>query len=75
MGRSIANTCVALVSLGTCKVYAPSGSPRENLPLEPTDRYGEQKLALEAELRALLDPRLTIVWLGTCSASSPAGPP
>lgn len=47
-------------SLGTRKVYAPSDQPlAEAAPVGPTDRYGEQKLALEEALLAILGERLT----------------
>ena len=48
------------LSLGTRKVYAPSTAPlREDSPLGPTDRYGEQKLLIEEALQAILGDRLT----------------
>jgi UDP-glucose 4-epimerase len=48
------------LSLGTRKVYAPSDQPHaEDAPLGPIDRYGEQKLALEEALMAILGERLT----------------
>jgi UDP-glucose 4-epimerase len=48
------------LSLGTRKVYAPSDQALdETAPIGPTDRYGEQKLALEGALAAILGPRLT----------------
>lgn len=51
---------VPFLSLGTRKVYIPSERPLdEAAPLGPTDRYGEQKLALEEALEAILGPLLT----------------
>ncbi len=48
------------LSLGTRKVYASSNQPHaEEAPLGPTDRYGEQKLAVEEALMAILGERLT----------------
>lgn len=55
-----ADHALPFLSLGTRKVYAPSGQPLcETSPLGPTDRYGEQKLALEERLQAILGPLLT----------------
>ncbi len=48
------------LTLGTRKVYAPSPAPlREDAPLGPADRYGEQKLAIEEALLSILGDRLT----------------
>jgi nucleoside-diphosphate-sugar epimerase len=48
------------LTLGTRKVYAhPRPAPlREDDPTGPTDRYGEQKLAIEQALLAILGDRL-----------------
>ena len=48
------------LGLGSRKVYAPADRPlAEDAPLGPTDRYGEQKLALEEALEGILGHRLT----------------
>jgi len=59
-----------LLSLGTRKVYAPADQPLpETAPIGPTDRYGEQKLALEAALEAILGERLTRLRLANIFGS------
>ena len=51
---------VSFVSLGTRKVYAPSGNPlSETDRIGPIDLYGSHKLALEHALAAVLGRRLT----------------
>ena len=50
----------ASLSLGTRKVYAPSGNPlSETDRIGPIDLYGSHKLALEHALAAVLGRRLT----------------
>jgi len=59
-----------LLSLGTRKVYAPADQPlAETAPIGPTDRYGEQKLALEEALEAILGERLTRLRLANIFGS------
>lgn len=51
---------VSFVSLGTRKVYAPTGNPlSETDRVGPIDAYGSHKLALEHALVAVLGRRLT----------------
>jgi len=58
--RACADRGVPLISLSSRKVYAPAAAPLgEGSPLGPVDRYGEQKLALEEALEAILGPLLT----------------
>lgn len=65
LARAAAKARLAFVSLGTRKVYAPSGQPLvETDRIGPTDRYGRQKLALEHALVAILGRRLTRLRLG-----------
>jgi dTDP-4-dehydrorhamnose reductase/UDP-glucose 4-epimerase len=60
------------LSLGTRKVYAPSGKPlREDMPVGPTDRYGEQKLAIETALSDILGERLTRLRLANLFGYEP----
>jgi UDP-glucose 4-epimerase len=60
LARRAAAAHVSLVSLGTRKVYAPSGNPlSETDRIGPVDLYGVQKLALEHALAGVLGPRLT----------------
>lgn len=60
LARLAAGRDLPFVSLGTRKVYAPSDQPLgEAAALGPGDRYGEQKLALEDALAAVLGERLT----------------
>ena len=60
LARLAAAKGLPFLSLGTRKVYAPSGDPlAEAAPLGPTDRYGEHKLALEETLEAILGRHLT----------------
>jgi UDP-glucose 4-epimerase len=60
LARLAAAQGLPFLSLGTRKVYAPSGDPlAEAAPLGPTDRYGEHKLALEEALDAILGQHLT----------------
>jgi UDP-glucose 4-epimerase len=60
LARLAAAQGLRFLSLGTRKVYAPSGDPlAEAAPLGPTDRYGEHKLALEEALDAILGQHLT----------------
>ncbi len=58
--RHCAERGVPMISLSSRKVYAPAAGPlAEDSPLGPVDRYGEQKLALERALDAVLGPLLT----------------
>jgi UDP-glucose 4-epimerase len=60
------------VSLGTRKVYAPSPEPLgEVMPVGPTDRYGEQKLAIETALQDMLGERLTRLRLANLFGHEP----
>jgi nucleoside-diphosphate-sugar epimerase len=60
------------LSLGSRKVYAPSSRPlAEDDPLGPSDRYGEQKLALEQALERILGPRLTRLRLANIFGFEP----
>ncbi len=60
VARFAAARGLPFLSLGTRKVYAPADRPlAEDAPLGPTDRYGEQKLALEEALGSILGHRLT----------------
>ena len=60
IARRAAARGLPFLSLGTRKVYAPSDQPlAEDAPVGPTDRYGEQKLALEEALTAILGGLLT----------------
>lgn len=53
--RLAAARALPFLSLGTRKIYAPAPGPlREDAPLGPTDRYGEQKLAIEEALVRIL---------------------
>ena len=60
IARFAAGRGLPFLGLGTRKVYAPSDRPLvEESPTGPTDRYGEQKLALEEALAGILGRRLT----------------
>lgn len=60
LARRAAAARAAFVSLGTRKVYAPSGLPlAEGDRVGPVDLYGRQKLELEHALAEVLGPRLT----------------
>jgi len=60
VARLAADRDLPFLTLGTRKVYAPADAPlRENAPLGPSDRYGEQKLQMEEALQRLLGERLT----------------
>ena len=60
IARFAAARDLPFLALGTRKVYAPADRPlAEDAPLGPTDRYGEQKLALEVALSGILGHRLT----------------
>lgn len=57
--RLAADRDLPFLTLGTRKVYTPKPGPlRENDPTRPVDRYGEQKLAIEQALLAILGDRL-----------------
>jgi len=59
IARLAAERGLPFLTLGTRKVYAPADGPlREDAPLGPGDRYGEQKLQMEEQLKALLGDRL-----------------
>ena len=58
LARRAAPAHVSFVSLGTRKVYAPSGRPlSETDRVGPIDRYGQHKLALEHALAGAAGPR------------------
>jgi UDP-glucose 4-epimerase len=60
IARFAAARDLPFLSLGSRKVLAPSDRPlAEDAPLGPTDRYVEQKLALEEALIEILGHRLT----------------
>ena len=60
LARLAAPAHVSFLSLGTRKVYAPSGGPlTETDRVGPVDAYGRHKLALEHALAELLGRRLT----------------
>ncbi len=70
--RLAAARCLPFVSLGTRKVYAPSPEPLgEVMPVGPTDRYGEQKLAIETALQDMLGERLTRLRLANLFGHEP----
>lgn len=70
--RLAADRALPFLSLGTRKVYAPApGTLREDGPLGPTDRYGEQKLAVEEALAAILGERLTRLRLSNIVGFEP----
>jgi len=70
IARRAAERDLAFLGLGTRKVYAPSDQPlAEDAPVGPVDRYGEQKLALEEALLAILGERLTRLRLANIFGS------
>jgi nucleoside-diphosphate-sugar epimerase len=72
LARLAAERDLPFFSLGSRKVYAPSSRPlAEDDPLGPTDRYGEQKLALEEALAGILGPRLTRLRLANIFGFEP----
>jgi nucleoside-diphosphate-sugar epimerase len=72
VARLAAARDLPVLSLGSRKVYAPSSRPlAEDAPLGPTDRYGEQKLALEQALERILGPRLTRLRLANIFGFEP----
>lgn len=70
--RRCAAEGVHLLSLGTRKVYAASPAPlAETAPLAPRDLYGQQKLALEKALGAILGQGLTLLRLANVFGFEP----
>jgi len=72
LAEAVAARRLPLLSLGSRKVYAPAERPlAETAPVGPTDRYGEQKLALEEALLDRLGDRLTRLRLANIIGYEP----
>ncbi|MEZ5905742.1 MAG: SDR family oxidoreductase [Geminicoccaceae bacterium] len=75
LARRAAECGLRLLTLSSRKVYAPSERPLDEASaLGPTDRYGQQKLAMEEALEALLGPRLTRLRIANVFGFEPGRP-